>query len=257
MNKIEILLIKKAREDTKFLEYFLKELDLIPHIATYEEEALNIFKKENLDLIIISSSLRYFYGDSLGIGFTKSISEITDKKSPILFFGNEKDRKTFFNEERNLLPSVFFKQPFDLLELKYAIESAIDTFLDPNLKLGWGGENGIALLNGYLFIMKRDAYIKMKISEIIYLTMDGRYCKLVSNLDPFICHTTLSDMLEFLSQQSFIQTHRNYAVNMNRIKEVLGDEHYILMDNDEQVYIGRKQKQPFLEQYQLHSKILD
>lgn len=253
MNQIEILFVKKRFDNTEYLESLFKQLNIIHHTASYEEETLDIYNKENIDLVIVNIPLPYWYGESHGIKVARSISKLPGRQCPFLYYGDSKDATVFYKEIKDLLPSIFLGLPRDHFDFKNHLLAAINEFIDAKSQIALGRDHGIAILNGDLYFNQKQSLLKTKKSVIIYAQIEGRYCKLITDHGSFLYPLPLKEMLAFLSQLSFVETHRNYAVNLNRIKEVLVEDHLIIMDNDDEVYIGRRQKQSFLEQYQLHS----
>lgn len=64
---------------------------------------------------------------------------------------------------------------------------------------------------------------------------------------------TLKDLLKELDE-SFIQVHKSYIVNMNKIDEV--KQSYVRLKNDEKIIIGHKFKEQFMKQYNHYQKTI-
>jgi DNA-binding LytR/AlgR family response regulator len=90
----------------------------------------------------------------------------------------------------------------------------------------------------FLFFRVEKAYIKLKLSEIMYVQAEKKYVNLVAINK---CYTTLcpiGHIEKILPTEIFCKVHRSYIVSL---------EHTIKFDNDF-VYIGNK-KIPISEQY--------
>ena len=88
--------------------------------------------------------------------------------------------------------------------------------------------------------------IKVQSDEILYLKSDGDYTEVVTNQKTHLSSDTLKVWLEKLDD-SFLQTHKSYIVNSNRIEKVSSTE--LLLDAEVKIPLGRAFKKRFMEVY--------
>ncbi len=247
MQKIEILIIEDEEQELLILEAACKEKGYAVHKATTEDKAISIIKQEKIDFAIIDVFLN---GEPNGLNIAKFISEVSDKKCPFLFLTNSQDRLVF-EKAKSTYPVSFLIKPYNQLELDYAIELSIEKNINDSTNYAWSNFEGAAYLKNNFLIKKRGRLVKVTLAEIIYIQVEGRYSNIKTDNDKFLIQSSLTNLLTVLNPNQFIKSHRNYAVNLNRVREVLTSENLIVMDNEESVFISPRMKEEFLSHYNL------
>ena len=100
----------------------------------------------------------------------------------------------------------------------------------------------------FFFIKKNDMLVKVMEKEILFVSVEGRYCKICLSKESFLVQLSLKKFLQICST-NFVQTHRNYIVNFDKIEKVFLKDYLVLLKNGARVSISRKYKQEFLRQY--------
>jgi len=79
-----------------------------------------------------------------------------------------------------------------------------------------------------LFVKSGVEYIRIEISDILYIEADGVYVNIITtkNATGFLCRTSLANILDNLSSQ-FIQIHRSYVVNYSTITKIKHNHIYL------------------------------
>ncbi|MFK7782650.1 LytR/AlgR family response regulator transcription factor [Psychroserpens sp.] len=96
-----------------------------------------------------------------------------------------------------------------------------------------------SLKKGYLFLYSDKKYVQVKMSSILYLEASGNYSKVVTQSQTIMVREKISNMLEKLSSEEYIQVHKSFAVAKSHIKSVEGNR--ILID-DKIIPIGKYYK---------------
>ncbi|MBT8393679.1 MAG: response regulator transcription factor [Flavobacteriaceae bacterium] len=90
--------------------------------------------------------------------------------------------------------------------------------------------------------------IFLKLEEILFVESDGNYCTLFLIENQKILVTKkLKEIDSLLPDDNFFRIHNSYIVNMNKIKEFLKTEGYVVMDSGHRIPVARQRKSDFLE----------
>ena len=90
--------------------------------------------------------------------------------------------------------------------------------------------------------------IFLKLDEILFVESDGNYCTLflVENQKVLVTKK-LKEIDSLLPGDSFFRIHNSYIINLNRIKEFLKTEGYVVMESGHRIPVARQRKSDFLE----------
>ena len=103
-------------------------------------------------------------------------------------------------------------------------------------------ENKASEVDNYILIKSDKTLHKVFISDIYYLEAFGDYVKVYIEKKYLLTYSTLTKMQELLFDKGFIQTHKSYVVNLNKINAITGN--YIVIE-EHKVPIGQKHKSNF------------
>lgn len=81
--------------------------------------------------------------------------------------------------------------------------------------------------NNYLFVRADRQNVKLFINDIWAVEALKDYIKIVCENKNYIVHTNLSKFIQKLPQDSFIQIHRSYVINIEKITSIKGDLVYL------------------------------
>jgi len=83
--------------------------------------------------------------------------------------------------------------------------------------------------------------------DIIFVESDGNYCTihLVDNHKKVVTKK-LKEIDDLLPENSFFRIHNSYIINLNRIKEFLKTEGYVVMQSNHRIPVARQRKSDFL-----------
>ena len=86
------------------------------------------------------------------------------------------------------------------------------------------------------------------IDDIIFVQSDGNYSTIyLKNNQKKVVTKKLKDINNLLPENSFFRTHNSYIVNLNKIKEFLKNEGYLIMESNHKIPVARQRKTEFLD----------
>jgi len=104
----------------------------------------------------------------------------------------------------------------------------------PN-KIAIQGNNGITFI---------------ELNEIVYAEASNNYSRLLlTDKKLFTISKTLKDVQEVLEESHFLRVHRQYIINLNRVKQFSRNEGILTMDNGDHIPVARNQKERLVEKY--------
>ena len=84
--------------------------------------------------------------------------------------------------------------------------------------------------------------------EIIYVASDGNYSTLfLAENKKMVVTKKLKEIDELLPSDYFFRIHNSYIINLNKIKEFLKSDGYVILENNVKIPVSRQKKSAFLE----------
>lgn len=84
--------------------------------------------------------------------------------------------------------------------------------------------------------------------EIIYIESDGNYSTLFLTENKKIVVTKkLKEVYELLPKESFFRIHNSYIINLEKIKEFIKTDAYVVLENNIKIPVSRQRKSAFLD----------
>ncbi len=90
-----------------------------------------------------------------------------------------------------------------------------------------------------IFLRQNNSYIQVDVDSILYIEASGNYTKIITTAETITIREKISDMLESLSSDDFIQVHKSFAIAKKHIKSIEGNRIYI---GDDTIPIGKLYK---------------
>jgi len=85
-------------------------------------------------------------------------------------------------------------------------------------------------------------------NDIVFVESDGNYCTIhLANNQKKVVTKKLKEIDELLPENSFFRTHNSYIINLDKIKEFLKTEGYVIMQSNHRIPVARQRKSDFLE----------
>lgn len=83
--------------------------------------------------------------------------------------------------------------------------------------------------------------------DIIFVESDGNYCTLfLEGNHKKVVTKKLKDIDDLLPENSFFRIHNSYIINLNKIKEFLKSDGYVVMHTNHKIPVARQRKSDFL-----------
>ena len=90
-----------------------------------------------------------------------------------------------------------------------------------------------------IFLKQNNSHIQVDINTIFYIEASGNYTKVVTALETITIREKISNTLEMLPKEEFLQIHKSYAIAKKHIKSIEGNRVHI---GDYTVPIGKLYK---------------
>lgn len=204
------------------------------------ELAILALEQQQPDLILMDINIE---GEYDGIELTDMIHQ--QWNIPIVFVSSLQDNYTFKRIKRTN-PIAFIQKPFSAIQLQRTIELAIEQ-LQTTQERPYDISNAIAQQKQeYIFIKKRKQLEKVKIADIFYIESDGKYAQIYMVNKKYLVRMSLREIMNLLNSSKFIQTHRSFIVNMDKIKSVDLEDYMIVLENM-QIPISRREREVVLD----------
>jgi two-component system, LytTR family, response regulator len=234
MDTINILIIEDTPEESNALSKVLLENNYnIVGVARTFKDALTLFYNEKIDIAIIDVFLD---GKPDGIAFAEAISIVPNAVKPFVFLTSSQDRQ-IFERAKLTKPFSFLMKPFNPLEILYAIEMAVEKFYAQS-QVFQSEEQDTVVSHEYLFIKKKNALKKVALKDILYIEVEERYCNIITEKEKFVILISLTKISGLLNPNEFIETHRNYLVNVNKIEEIILADNLIIVQGGHKVNLS-------------------
>ncbi len=98
--------------------------------------------------------------------------------------------------------------------------------------------------NDYFFVKTNRKIVKVKYDHLLFIQSFGEYVKLYTQDDVLLALQTTNFMEEMLPNTDFIRIHRSSIININHIKEIIGNE--VLIDQH-RLTISKRMKEAFMK----------
>ncbi|MEM1359076.1 MAG: response regulator [Bacteroidota bacterium] len=212
--------------------------------AMRADEALEILAAGQTDLAILDINIK---GENSGIWLAERIRERYD--IPFIFLTALADKQTIADAARTQ-PNSYLLKPFVEQDLYAAIELAINTYSSREVALPTppaalpptapATAQKQLLMQDSIFVKDDLVFQRIAVSDIQYIQSYRNYLELKIGMGKnHILRSTLKDFMARLPSDVFIQTHRSYAVNLQRVNRIGGN--FIGVD-DHEVPVSREMR---------------
>ena len=84
--------------------------------------------------------------------------------------------------------------------------------------------------------------------EILYAESDGNYSTIyLKDGQKIVLTKKLKEVNELLPKDSFFRIHNSYIINLNKIKEFLRTDGYVVLQSNHKIPVSRQKKSDFLD----------
>ena len=228
----------------------------IAGIADNAEEAQQLFNENEVDIILMDVNI---IGEKDGID--TAIEILKQKAVPIIYLTAFTDALTI-ERIKQTHPAAFLSKPYSLTNVRIAIDLAVNNFAVSREQQATGkiitlDKDGgrstsspekemILRMHDHIFVKHNYAFVKLKLSELLYIEADNNYTSIITADKKFLLRLSLNQLLEKINYKALVRIHRSYAVNINAIQSFNEQEVEV---NQQHLPIGRNYKEEFMKQF--------
>lgn len=221
-------------DDEQFaLDKLRSYVEQMPYLTLVGEfsgttDALKFLSNEEVDVIFTDIEMP----DMNGIRFVESVPG----NPQIVFITAYRD---FALDGFRLSATDYLVKPYDFTEFKRACDKVIDNYRRTHAM----GEAKYPMES--LFVKVETKFEKIVLSKILYIKGYGEYLQIyiADRRTPVMTISSFSEIMSRLGS-CFIQVHRSYIANMDRVKRV--EKNRIILEEDTEIPIGNTHRDSFL-----------
>ena len=79
----------------------------------------------------------------------------------------------------------------------------------------------------YIFLKQNNSHIQVDLDSILFIEASGNYTKVITGNDTIIIREKISDTIQLLSDNDFLQVHKSFAVAKKHINSIEGNRIFI------------------------------
>lgn len=202
MNSKVILVVEDDYLNRRLTKKILQENAYTVLEAKNADEALTILNKELVDLAILDINLGDGEMDGISLG-----NLIQNKqKVPFIYLTAYENAKVI-SEAVATSPYSYLTKPFKNSDLIASVELAI-------IKSAKEDKPRPTIL-----VKDGEYKVELPLEEINYIESEGNYLLFHTDKKTYKCRSTIEQILKILPSLSFIQIHRAFIVNKNRVEK--------------------------------------
>lgn len=227
---------------------------LVAGIADNGREALELFRATPVDILLVDV---HIIGDQDGI--TTAASLLEHRQVPLIYLTAFSDAVTL-DRAKATQPSAYLAKPYTLINVRIAIEMAMHNFavarqgtppgkvipLEKSPAADATDKETILRLNEYIFVKHQYAFVKIRLTDILYVEAENNYVQLVTPDRKFLLRQSLAQLLDKVGYGSMARIHRSYAVNIDAIQSFNEQEVTVAKTS---LPIGRTYREEFLKRF--------
>lgn len=222
---IRVAVCDDIREVVKTINGYLLEYQEMNNLKLcinnfYNAEDLWEFLKPNhCDLIILDIELVEMNGVELG---KRIRTELNDQDIKIIVVSA---MENYYKQLFDIQPLNFLLKPVDKMKLFEMLDLAVRLIDDKN----------------HIFAFKdKESSHRLRVKDILFFESFQHNFKVVTVNDSYEFRSSLSEIMNQISDFGFIQVHRSYIINYDQIKNIKYDE--LIMSNGAVIPISRNKR---------------
>lgn len=182
--------------------------------AKNTKETIEILKKETVDLVILDINLGENEQDGISLG-----QHIKENYGLPYIYLTAYENPEIINRAVSTSPYSYLTKPFKNVDLITSVEIAI--------RQASHQKKDIATIQ-----IKDGVYnVQLAFDDIYYIVSEGNYLLFYTDSKVYKTRSTIKQILEKLPESTFVQTHRAYVVNKNKIEKYTSNN--LIINNTE------------------------
>ncbi|MCB0408800.1 MAG: response regulator transcription factor [Flavobacteriales bacterium] len=202
---IKCVIIDDDKVFTQILEHYIEKVDFIELKKVYHSssKAFNEIDFEDIDLIYLDMEIP----DMHGLDFLKAI--------PI------KPAIVFVSKDNTYGPEAFEYEAIDYLHKPISFSRFLKSC--NKLKSHFNGQITPEKNDNNFFIRHEGLWQKLKLDDIGIIKADNNYVIIITDNNKYRTNIKLKEIENKLPQHQFMQVHRSYIVQLNKITRIDGE----------------------------------
>lgn len=221
-----VLIVEDEPLIAKDLSFILEDLGLSEvDIAMSYEDAIEALSAKKFDLILLDINIS---SDKDGVDLAHHINQ--EINTPFIFITSYFNASTVARAKVTQ-PLAYLLKPFNQYDIRINVEMALyKTELDTE--------------NTTVYLKVQSGSVQIDLKEILYLEAQDNYTQITTLSGQHLISQTLKSILEKLPESDFVRTHKSFAVRLDAISMIKGNQVYL---EQNEVPIGRSYKTTFQE----------
>jgi DNA-binding LytR/AlgR family response regulator len=205
-------------------------------IVVRADKAIEILNSQKVDLILLDITIK---GGLNGIDLAEIVNQ--QFKIPFIYLTSHADPKTV-TEAIKTAPQGYVVKPYSNSDLYTSIALAFE-----NEK-----EEAITFLDnidrGHFFLKIEGMYQKFFHKDILYFRAAGNYIEVHQKYKKYLVRQTFKKLGELIPASVFVQTHKSYILNREKISSFNTKHIYI---DQQEFLLGRTFRNSFIDSFTL------
>jgi DNA-binding LytR/AlgR family response regulator len=204
--KIKCIITDDEPFAVKGIKSYVEKVDYLELIGTCEN-ALQLdalLKSKTPDLLFLDIEMPHI----TGLDYLASL-----KNPPLVIITSAYEKYALKGYELSVID--YLLKPISLDRFLKAVQKAFD-YLQANT------QNEVRA--DYFFIKTGQKIERIRLTELVYIESMQNYVKVQTLTDTHIAHLTLKKVAELLPSSQFVQTHKSYVLNIDKVKSIEGNE---------------------------------
>lgn len=240
---MNILIVEDEQIIAKHLQFLLKGFGYESiDVATDYESAIELLEKNIYHLAIVDIQLSGF---KTGIDIGQYIKD--NLQIPFIFLTSH-DEIAIVNAALETSPYAFLNKPFQKIAVYTAVNLAIKWFSKAHSNEEDHHNSAAAVIKDALFIKEKQMFIKILLSEILFIRSDDNYLELHTATKKYTIRETMKNMISQLPGDTFVRVHKSFIINLNHIAAI--DKAHVVI-NDIEIPITSENRADLLSQIKI------
>jgi DNA-binding LytR/AlgR family response regulator len=245
MSPLNIIIVEDEMITAESIKDMLEDLGYnVIGIYIRATKALEAIVRDKPDFALLDINLK---GEETGIWLAEQLQK--EHNIPYVFLTSYGDKATI-EKATETNPYGYLLKPIEKQHLFASIEVAIKKFGELNNTDKKNDFEGTTLKDA-LFVKDEYLFVKVQFHDIHFVKANGNYLEVHTENKKHLIKGTLSSFLEILPQDTFIQTHRSYLLNVEKI-DAFGGNYVKVGTND--VPLTPQSKEELMSYLNLYKK---
>lgn len=214
MTEVKILIVEDESLVAMDMADMLTRIgyQVLPTAYSYEEAIKNL-DEQLPDIVLADINLN---GPKTGLDLGKQLQE--KYRIPFVFITSHSDKNTVA-KAASLRPNGYLVKPFEQEDLFTSIEVALANFTS-HIAGNAATDRPNVPFNDTIFVKTDTRFVKVRLADILFLESDGNYIFIHTDNAKHIVRSTFREMMINLPKGQFMQIHKSYIVQLDKIDEL-------------------------------------